>query len=63
MLNFKGFKVKPISGAMGAEIFDIDLSAEINTETWKEIQDAWHHYFEVVFPHEDMVLKTTKYQI
>ena len=44
MLTFNRFKVKPISGAMGAEIFDIDLSGEINSETWEEIQDAFHHY-------------------
>ena len=54
MLNFKGFKVKPISGAMGAEIFDIDLSTEINAETWKEIQDAWHHYLVLIFRDQNL---------
>ncbi len=54
MQNFKGFKVKPISGAMGAEIFDIDLSVEINTETWKEIQDAWHHYLVLIFRDQNL---------
>ena len=39
MLTFNNFKVKPISGAMGAEISDIDLSGEIDSETWIEIQD------------------------
>ena len=54
MLTFNGFKVKPISGAMGAEIFDIDLSGEINSETWREIQDAFHHYLVLIFRDQEL---------
>ena len=54
MLTFNRFKVKPISGAMGAEIFDIDLSGEINSETWGEIQDAFHHYLVLIFRDQEL---------
>ena len=54
MLTFNGFKAKPISGAMGAEIFDIDLSGEINSETWREIQDAFHHYLVLIFRDQEL---------
>ena len=57
MLTFNRFKVKPISGAMGAEIFDIDLSGEINSETWEEIQDAFHHYLVLVFRDQSLTDK------
>tara|TARA_B100001093_G_scaffold99733_1_gene91838 strand:- start:5116 stop:5994 length:879 start_codon:yes stop_codon:yes gene_type:complete len=49
MKSFNTFKVNPISGAMGAEIFDIDLSGEISAEAWDEIQDAFHHYLVLIF--------------
>ena len=54
MLTFNNFKVKPISGAMGAEISDIDLSGEIDSETWIEIQDAWHHYLVLIFRDQNL---------
>ncbi len=57
MLTFNGFKVKPISGAMGAEIFDIDLSGEINSETWGEIKDAFHHYLVLLFRDQNLTDK------
>ncbi len=42
---------------MGAEVFDIDLSGEINAETWDEIQDAFHHYLVLIFRDQNLTNK------
>ena len=40
MLTFNRFKVKPISGAMGAEVFDIDFTKSIKIIPFRFITDC-----------------------
>ena len=54
MQTFKNFKAKPISGAMGAEVFDIDLSEDLSSEAWTEIQEAFHHYLVLIFRDQNL---------
>ena len=54
MKTFNTFTANPISGAMGAEIFDIDLSGEVSSEAWDEIQDAFHHYLVLIFRDQNL---------
>ncbi|MDA9122708.1 TauD/TfdA family dioxygenase [Paracoccaceae bacterium] len=54
MQNFKHIKVKPISGAMGAEVFDVDLSSELSSETWNEIKEAFHNFLVLIFRDQNL---------
>ena len=54
MMEYKRITVNPISGAMGAEITDIDLTSGIDSETWIEIQDAWANYLVLIFRGQDL---------
>ena len=54
MQNFNHIKVKPISGAMGAEVFDVDLSSELSSETWNEIKDAFHNFLVLIFRDQNL---------
>ncbi|MFY0611037.1 MAG: TauD/TfdA family dioxygenase [Hyphomicrobiaceae bacterium] len=48
MAAYNRISVKPIAGALGAEISDVDL-AQIDDETFDEIVDAWHEHLVVFF--------------
>lgn len=50
MATYNRISVKPIAGALGAEISGVDL-AQIDDETFGEIVDAWHEHL-VVFFHD-----------
>ena len=54
MQIYNHIKVKPISGAMGAEVFDVDLSGELDSETWGEIQDAFHNFLVLIFRDQNL---------
>ena len=54
MTDYKKITVKPITGAMGAEITNIDLTSGIDSETWTEIQDAWANYLVLIFRDQDL---------
>ena len=54
MQNFTHIKVKPISGAMGAEVFDVDLSSELSSETWNEIKEAFHNFLVLIFRDQNL---------
>ena len=54
MQNFNHIKIKPISGAMGAEVFDVDLSSELSSETWNEIKDAFHNFLVLIFRDQNL---------
>jgi taurine dioxygenase len=41
--------VKPLSPALGAEIFGIDLSRQLSEETVAEVIDAWHRHLVLLF--------------
>ena len=57
MRQYKRITVKPISGAMGAEIFNVDLSTDLDSETWEEIKDAWSTYLVLLFRDQDLTDK------
>lgn len=48
-MDYRYFSIKPISGALGAEVFGIDLSGDIEAATMREIVDAWHEYIVLLF--------------
>lgn len=48
MAAYNRISVKPIAGALGAEISGVDL-AQIDDETFNEIVDAWHEHLVVFF--------------
>ena len=54
MQSFNHIKVKPISGAMGAEVFDVDLSSELSSETWNEIKNAFHNFLVLIFRDQNL---------
>jgi taurine dioxygenase len=53
-MNYSRIKVKPISGAMGAEVFDVDLSRDLDEATWGEINDAFHSHIVLIFRDQDL---------
>ena len=50
MASYNRISVKPIAGALGAEINDVDL-AQLDDETFDEIISAWHEHL-VLFFHD-----------
>lgn len=48
MTSFNRITVKPIAGALGAEISGVDL-AQLDEETFGEIVSAWHEHLVVFF--------------
>ena len=54
MHSFNHIIVKPISGAMGAEVFDVDLSSELSSETWNEIKEAFHNFLVLIFRDQNL---------
>ena len=48
MASYRHIKVKPIAGALGAEISGVDLAA-IDDETFEEIKTAWLRHLVVFF--------------
>ena len=53
-MNYSRIRVKPISGAMGAEVFDVDLSQDLDEATWGEINDAFHSHIVLIFRDQDL---------
>ena len=49
MNHYTRITVKPISGAMWAEVSNVDLSGDLDSETWTEIKDAWSQYLVLLF--------------
>ncbi len=54
MWDYQKIRVKPITGAMGAEVFDVDLSGDLDAETWDEINDAFHRFIVLIFRDQDL---------
>lgn len=48
MASYRRIKVKPIAGALGAEVSGVDLG-KVDDETFKEIQSAWLEHLVVFF--------------
>ena len=49
MTAYQHIGVKPITGAMGAEVFDVDLSADLDAVTFVEIKRAFHSHLVLIF--------------
>jgi len=54
MRSYKHIRVTPITGAMGAEVFDVDLSRSLDAETLSEIRTAWHDNLVLIFRDQDL---------
>ena len=54
MTQYKHMRVKPINGAMGAEVFDIDLSGSLSDEALSEIRSAWTEYLVLIFRDQNL---------
>ena len=48
MTSYRRIEVKPIAGALGAEIANVDLGT-LDDETFKEIEAAWLEHLVVFF--------------
>ena len=49
MTDFTHFDIKPITGAMGAEVFGIDLSQDLSDAAFAEITAAFQEYIVLIF--------------
>jgi len=54
MSQYQNIRIKPITGAMGAEVFDVDLSQDLDTTTWNEILSAFHEYVVLIFRDQNL---------
>jgi taurine dioxygenase len=48
MASYRRIEVKPVAGALGAEIRGVDL-ATVDDETFREIKDAWFEHLVIFF--------------
>jgi taurine dioxygenase len=47
-------EIRPLSPALGAEIFGVDLREELSAETVAKIIDAWHEHLVLLFKNQDL---------
>ncbi len=52
--TYQTIDVKPLAGALGAEIFGVDLSKGMNEETFNEIHQAWLDHLVIFFRDQDI---------
>ena len=53
-MDYTKFRVKPISGAIGAEVFNIDLSKDLDNAAMDEIHHAFSEYVVLLFRDQDL---------
>ena len=53
IIEYKNFEVRPLAGALGAEILDINLN-KINDETFDEIYKAFIDYQVIGIPNQEL---------
>jgi len=58
--TYRNIKVKPITGALGAEISGVDLSKDVNQETFAEIHQAFLENCVIFFRDQDLNFDTQK---
>jgi len=56
-LAYEHFSLKPISGALGAEISGIDLVHDLDAEAMAEVVSAWHEHIVLLFRDQDMTVE------
>ena len=54
MKTYNHMTVKPITGAMGAEVFGIDLSKPLSDAAVAEVKSAWTNYLVLIFRDQDL---------
>jgi taurine dioxygenase len=52
--DFKHIEVRPLSGAIGAQIYGLDLSCHIPDAQFAEIRHAFHHYGVIFFRNQKL---------
>ncbi len=55
-MSYKHFSIKPISGALGAEVFGIDLRGSLSEDVIAEIRHAWLEYVVLLFRDQSMTV-------
>jgi taurine dioxygenase len=53
-MEFKRFVVRPMTGALGAEITGLDLSQPMDDDTFEEFKNAWHRYQVLFFRDQEL---------
>jgi taurine dioxygenase len=48
-MPFKKIEVRPIAGALGAELHGVDLSSPLDDETFDEVKRAFHENLVIFF--------------
>jgi taurine dioxygenase len=59
-MEYKSIEVKPMAGALGAEIFDVDLSQPLSDNTLAEIKKALLEYLVIVFRAQNITVEQHK---
>jgi alpha-ketoglutarate-dependent taurine dioxygenase len=52
--EYRHIRVEPLTGVLGAEIFDVDLRKPLDTETWDEIRQAFADHQVIMFPRQEV---------
>jgi len=52
--TYQTIDVQPLAGALGAEIFGVDLAKGLNEETFNEIHQAWLDHLVIFFRDQDI---------
>jgi taurine dioxygenase len=55
-MTFQTIDVQPLSSAIGAEIFGVDLSQDLSQETFSEIQQAFLDHLVIFFRDQDLTV-------
>ena len=53
-MTYSRIEVKPLTGALGAEVLGVDLSTSLDNETYSEIIDAFHQYLVIFFRDQNL---------
>jgi len=53
-MGYERITVKPIGGAIGAEVLGVDLNEELDDQTYQEIKQAWLENLVLVFRDQDI---------
>ncbi|MEQ9123894.1 MAG: TauD/TfdA family dioxygenase, partial [Alphaproteobacteria bacterium] len=54
MAAYKHFDVRPLAGAIGAEIRGVDFSKSLPDEVMQEVRQAWLDHLVVVFRDQEL---------
>lgn len=53
-MTYQTIEVRPIAGALGAEIVGVDLKKPLDNQTWSEIHRAFHEHLAIYFRGQDL---------